>query len=78
LIHERYECIHNKNGKHNIDRVAVDYRNEKGESLITLTSSSETIQKYKDGSISREAMLQELEGQVNFVEIAKILAEEVR
>ena len=65
-------------GEYGIKRVAVDYRNEEGESLLTLTAPTDIISRYADSSISRKQFLQELEGQVNFVEVAKILAEEAR
>ncbi|MFC1991936.1 hypothetical protein ACFLVC_04365 [Chloroflexota bacterium] len=65
-------------GEYNIKRVAVDYKNEEGESLLTLTAPTDIITRYADGSISRQQFLKELEGQVNFVEIAEMMAEEVR
>ncbi len=66
-----------EDGKYNIKRVAVDYKNEEGESLLTLTAPSDTITRYSEGSISRQQFLQELEGQVNFVEVAKLLTGEL-
>jgi hypothetical protein len=67
-----------KGGKYDIKRVAVDYKNEQGQSLLTLTAPTDTITRYASGTISREQFLNNLEGQVNFVEVAKILAGEVR
>ena len=65
-------------GKYGIKRVAVDYKNEEGDSLLTLTAPSDTVVRYSDGAIDREQFLQELEGQVNFVEVARILSGELK
>lgn len=64
-----------ESGDYNIERVAVAYRDESGESLLTLTAPTETILKFSSGSISREQFLKEMEGQVNFGEVAKRIAE---
>jgi hypothetical protein len=58
-----------QNDENNIERVAIDYRNEGGESLLTLTAPAETIRKFANGSISREQFLEEMEGQVDFTKI---------
>ena len=65
-------------GGYNVKRVAVDYKNENGKSLLKLTAPTDTINSYSDGSISRQQFLSELEGEVNFVEVAKLLSEELR
>lgn len=67
-----------KGGKYDIQRVAVDYKNDEGDSILVLTAPSATITRYTSGSISRQQFLQELEGQVNFVEVARTLTEELR
>ncbi|MFC1874122.1 hypothetical protein ACFLYX_02340 [Chloroflexota bacterium] len=64
-----------QSGDYNIERVVVAYQDESGESLITLTAPTETILKFKNGVISREQFLKEMEGEVNFVEVAKKIAE---
>jgi len=65
-------------GDYDIERIAIAYRDENSESLLTLTAPTETIIKFTDGSIDREEFLEEMEGQVNFVELAKKIAELVQ
>ena len=64
-----------ESGDYNIERVVVAYRDENGESLLTLTAPTETILKFSSGSITREQFLKEMEGQVNFGEVAKKITE---
>jgi hypothetical protein len=67
-----------ENGDYNIRRVAVDYKGETGESLLTMTAPTDTVTDYSEGKIDREEFLDELEGQVNFVEVAKIFSGELQ
>ena len=48
-----------------IRRVAVDYYGDDGESLLRLTVASETINQYARGEITREALLQAMDGEAN-------------
>ncbi|MFC1917636.1 hypothetical protein ACFLXH_03185 [Chloroflexota bacterium] len=64
-----------QNGEYNIERVAISYADESGDSLITLTASTDAILKFADGKISREQFLEEMEGEVNLTEVAKKIAE---
>lgn len=65
-------------GDYDIERVAIAYRGEDGEMLMTFTAPTEAILNFADGATSQEQFLENLEGEVNFVEIAGILAGEVR
>ena len=82
IDHHRFSCCAQLNNlilqRSGIKRVAVDYKNEEGDSLLTLTAPSDTVVRYSDGAIDREQFLQELEGQVNFVEVARILSGELK
>ena len=60
---------------YNIERVVISYGDESGEALLTLTAPTKTILNLSNGSITREQFLQEMEGQVNFAEVAKKIAE---
>ncbi|MFC1940251.1 hypothetical protein ACFLXO_06165, partial [Chloroflexota bacterium] len=64
-----------ESGDYNIKRVAISYQYENGEPLMTLTAPTEIILKFANGTISREQFLEEMEGEVNFVEVAKKIAE---
>jgi hypothetical protein len=61
--------------KYGVKRVAVDYKNENGDSLLTMTAPAETVVGYSEGSVSQQEFLEELEGKVNFVEVAKVITE---
>jgi hypothetical protein len=67
-----------ESGDYNIERVAIAYLDENGESLITLTAPAETILKFSSGAITREQFLQETEGQVDFGEVVKKISEMVK
>ncbi|MBI4318812.1 MAG: zinc ribbon domain-containing protein [Chloroflexi bacterium] len=49
-----------------IKRVAIDYRNEKGESLLALTASVDAASGFARGGVSREEFMQNLEGKANW------------
>ncbi|MFC2040332.1 hypothetical protein ACFLTW_04080 [Chloroflexota bacterium] len=64
-----------QNGEYNIERVAISYSDESGDSLITLTASTEAILKFANGATTREQFLEEMEGEVNIAEVAKKITE---
>ncbi|MFC1920254.1 hypothetical protein ACFLYQ_00840 [Chloroflexota bacterium] len=64
-----------QSGEYNIERVAISYADESGDSLITLTASTETILKFANGTATKEQFLEEMEGEVNLAEVAKKIAE---
>ena len=67
-----------QNGKYDIKQVAANYKDKEGKSLVTFTAPTRSIMDFANGSISREQFLRDLEGQVNFVEVARTLAEAAR
>ncbi|MFC1961881.1 hypothetical protein ACFLWN_02405 [Chloroflexota bacterium] len=64
-----------QSGGYNIERVAISYSDESGDSPITLTASTEAVLKFTNGTITREQFLEEMEGEVNVVEVAKKITE---
>ncbi|MFH1650683.1 MAG: hypothetical protein ABID87_01055 [Chloroflexota bacterium] len=64
-----------QSGGYNIERVAISYSDKSGDSLITLTASTEAILKFANGTTTREQFLEEMEGEVNIAEVAKKIAE---
>jgi hypothetical protein len=62
--------------KYGIRRVAVDYKNENGDSLLTMTAPAKTVIGYSEGSLNQQQFLDDLEGKVNFTEVAKVLTEQ--
>jgi pSer/pThr/pTyr-binding forkhead associated (FHA) protein len=53
--------------EHDIQRIAIDYRNETGERLLVLTASTSAINGYANGMLSREEFMQALDGEANLV-----------
>ncbi len=49
-----------------IQRVAIDYRNDKGESLLALTTSVDAASGFARGGVSREEFMKKLEGRANW------------
>jgi hypothetical protein len=60
--------------KYGVKRVAVDYKNENGDSLLTMTAPADTVIGYSEGKVSQQQFLDDLEGKVNFIEVAKTLS----
>jgi len=58
--------------RHGIDRVAVQYRDEKGEAPLIVTASTESIARFARGEITRQELLQAIDAQVD---IAALVAE---
>jgi hypothetical protein len=50
-----------------IRRVGMEYISATGESLLTLTASTQTISDYASGRLSREEFLKGIDGEVNWV-----------
>jgi hypothetical protein len=50
-----------------IHRVGMEYKSITGESLLTLTASTQTISDYANGRLSREEFLKGIDGEVNWV-----------
>jgi len=49
-----------------IERVAIDYRDLTGQSLVTLTAPTDAISRFAQGTVSREQFMQKLEGKANW------------
>ena len=49
-----------------IQRIAVDYKGSDGESVVTLTASTESVSGLADGKVSPEQFLKALDGKVNW------------
>lgn len=61
-----------------VGAVAVEYRDETGESLFTFAARQETVEAYADGEITREELLSETEVDFSsFLSQVQQLAEEV-
>ena len=58
--------------QHGIDRVAIQYRDEKGEAPLTVTASTEAIGRFARGEITRQEFLQAIDAQVD---VAALVAE---
>ena len=58
--------------QHGIDRVAVQYRDEKGEAPLIVTASTESIGRFARGEITRQEFLQAIDAQVD---VAALVAE---
>jgi len=58
--------------QHGIDRVAVQYRDEKGEAPLIVTASTESIARFARGEITRQEFLQAIDAQVD---VAALVAE---
>jgi hypothetical protein len=52
--------------KNNIERVAFEYRDAKGISLVTLTTPVDTALKYSEGKISRPEFLKAIDAQIDY------------
>jgi len=48
-----------------VDRIALDYRDASGESVLITTAPAESIRKFARGEIGREAFFQELEARTD-------------
>jgi len=64
-------AVSNAAKQNHIQRVAVDYRNKDGKSLITLTASTEAISSFALGKINQEQFMKEVEGMFNLPELIK-------
>lgn len=53
-----------------VEQVAIDYRNESGESLFTFTAPAEAIAAYKAGTISQEQFLSQVDADINLIGLA--------
>ena len=62
-----------KAGEYGIERIAVNYKDENGDSLAIVTAPTEAIRGFVNGTITRQQFMQALEGKI---ELSK-LAEEV-
>lgn len=72
-ITEYLTSLADAGNKYGVKRVAVDYKNENGDSLLTMTAPAATAIGYSKGTVSQQQFLQDLEGKVNYVEVAKQL-----
>jgi len=52
-------------GEYGIERVALDYRGDSGDSLLVITASTEAISGFAAGTISRQEFLKEVEANAN-------------
>jgi hypothetical protein len=52
--------------EHDIQRIAIDYRNETGERLLILTASTSAINGYANGTLSREEFMKALDGEADW------------
>jgi hypothetical protein len=48
-----------------IGRVGIDYLDEEGNKVISLTAPTETIRAYANGELGRDAFMESLEGQID-------------
>jgi len=51
--------------EYNIGRVALHYIDEEGRNLVSLTATTDAIQRFANGQMTRQAFLQAVEGQVD-------------
>lgn len=56
--------------QHDITRVAVEYRDAGGTSLLTLTASTEAISGFAAGELDREAFMETVDGRVDLTSLA--------
>ena len=61
-----------ESGENDIERIAINYRDENGDSLATMTASTAVIRGFANGTVSRQEFMQELEGEV---ELSKLIEE---
>ena len=52
-----------------ITRVAIDYRDASGDSLVLLTASTEILQRFRKGEIDQAAMLAAIDGRADLVSL---------
>jgi hypothetical protein len=62
----------------NIERVAIDYRDAGGGSLLLLTAPTDALQAFSKGQIDREALLEAIDGKANTVGLYTSLYRELR
>lgn len=60
-----------QSGDYGIERIAINYKDENGNSLAIVTAPIEAIRGFVNGTISRQQFMQELEGKVNLSELAE-------
>ena len=53
-----------------LKRVAIEYRDETGQSLVTMTAATKTLEAYVQGSITRQQLLQAIDGTADLAALA--------
>ncbi|MFC2069280.1 hypothetical protein ACFLTP_09805 [Chloroflexota bacterium] len=61
-----------KSGEYGIERIAMNYKDENGDSLAIVTAPTEAIRGFVNGTITRQQFMQALEGKV---ELSKLVEE---
>jgi hypothetical protein len=56
-------------GAYGVGRVAIEYRNMAGDRILTLTAPTDVIRGFANGTISRDAFMQALEGEFDAQEL---------
>jgi hypothetical protein len=60
-----------KSGTYRIERIALDYKDADGVSLVGLTAPTDAIRKFSQGTMSRQDFMKAIEGQVNVSKLAE-------